>query len=143
MSFELNTQITINASPEEIWNVLIDFKSYPDWNPFITSIEGTPETGNQLKADIDGMKFKPLILESISNKKLVWKGRLLFKGLFDGEHSFEIIQQQESCLFIQSEKFTGILVPFFKKKLSIDTKQGFISMNEKFKQRIEAKKTNN
>ena len=42
MPLTLTTQITINASPEEIWTELIDFKSYPEWNPFINKIEGIP-----------------------------------------------------------------------------------------------------
>lgn len=141
MSLTLNTEITINASSEEIWNELLDFNSYPSWNPFITSISGTPEKGNQLEANIGGMKFKPVILESKKDKKLVWLGKLGFKGLFDGEHSFEITPHSQGCKFTQSEKFSGILVTFFKKKLMKDTKQGFINMNEKLKERIEAKKS--
>lgn len=137
MSLTLHTEITINATPQEIWEELTKFDSYPSWNPFITSLSGIPKKGNQLKADIGGMKFKPVVLESIKDKKLVWLGKLLFKGLFDGEHSFEIIPQQTGCKFVQSEKFTGILVPLFKKKLVKDTKEGFISMNEKLKERIE------
>ena len=50
MPLTLTTQITINASPEEIWTELIDFKSYPEWNPFINKIEGIPLKGNKLKA---------------------------------------------------------------------------------------------
>jgi hypothetical protein len=140
MSLTLNTEITINATPEDVWKELINFNSYPTWNPFITSIKGTPTKGNKLIANISGMKFKPIVLESIPNKKLVWLGKLLFKGLFDGEHSFEIIPQQQGCKFIQSEKFNGILVPFFKKKLMEATKGGFISMNEQLKERVENKK---
>ena len=140
MSLHLHTEIIINATPEEIWNELTDFHSYPDWNPFITTITGTPEKENLLKANIGGMKFTPKVLESIPNQKLVWKGKLMLNGIFDGEHSFEIIPQQHSCKFVQSETFTGILIPFFKKKLETDTKQGFIDMNKKLKERVEHKK---
>lgn len=140
MPLTLTTQITINASPEEIWTELIDFKSYPEWNPFINKIEGIPLKGNKLKATIADMKFKPLILESIPNKKLVWLGKLGIKGLFHGEHSFEIIPQQKGCKFIQNEKFSGILVPFFKNKLMKETKEGFNSMNKELKKRVEIKK---
>ncbi|MDA9262386.1 SRPBCC domain-containing protein [bacterium] len=115
MPLTLTTQININASAEEIWSELIDFKSYPEWNPFINKIEGIPLKGNQLKATIGNMKFKPNVLESIPNKKLVWLGKLFIKGVFDGEHSFEIIKQSTNCLFIQKENFRGLLVPFFKK----------------------------
>lgn len=137
MQLELTSEIIINASSEEIWNELIDFNSYPEWNPFISSIQGNPEKGNCLKANIDGMKFSPIILESIPNNKLVWLGKLGIKGVFDGKHSFEIISQDKACLFVQSEIFTGLLVPLFKKKLNKDTKEGFIKMNQALKARIE------
>ncbi|MDB9931814.1 SRPBCC domain-containing protein [Flavobacteriales bacterium] len=141
MSLQLSTEIRIKVSSQEIWQELIDFNSYPSWNPFITKIEGIPKQHNQLKASIGGMKFKPIVLESTPNKKLVWLGKLLFKGFFDGKHSFEIIEEVNKCVFIQSETFTGILDPLFKKKLKTDTKQGFEAMNEALKLRVESKKS--
>lgn len=137
MSLNLHTEIIINTNPQKVWEHLTDFSSYPSWNPFITSISGCPEKGNELEALIGGMKFKPEVLESVPNKKLVWMGKLLFKGLFDGKHSFELIEKEGSCKFIQSEKFTGILVPLFRKKLMTDTKKGFEEMNKALKQRAE------
>ncbi len=141
MSFTLYTEITINATPQEIWDELTHFTSYPSWNSFITSIAGTPEKGNKLHATIGGMKFQPIVQESIPNKKLVWLGKLGLKGIFDGEHSFEIIPQQNGSLFVQKENFSGLLVPLFKKKLVKDTKLGFIAMNKQLKERIETKKS--
>ncbi|MEN8927487.1 MAG: SRPBCC domain-containing protein [Flavobacteriales bacterium] len=138
MSLTLHTEITINATQEEIWTQLTDFNSYPSWNPFITSISGTLAKGNKLETNIAGMNFKPTVLESIPNKKIVWLGKLLLKGLFDGEHCFEIIPQEQGCLFVQAEKFSGILVPLFRKKLEIETKEGFQKMNKMLKQRVEA-----
>lgn len=141
MSLQLSTEIRIKVSSQEIWQELIDFNSYPSWNPFITKIEGIPKQHNQLKASIGGKKFKPIVLESTPNKKLVWLGKLLFKGFFDGKHSFEIIEESNKCVFIQSETFTGILDPLFKKKLKTDTKQVFEAMNEALKLRVESKKS--
>ena len=37
---ELKTTIEINASPAKVWEVLLDFEKYPDWNPFIKNIRG-------------------------------------------------------------------------------------------------------
>ena len=32
---EINTAIEIISSPQNIWRILIDFKNYPKWNPFL------------------------------------------------------------------------------------------------------------
>ncbi len=37
---QISTEIEINASPERVWQVLTDFPSLPDWNPFLQTAEG-------------------------------------------------------------------------------------------------------
>jgi hypothetical protein len=143
MAKEIKTEIVINATPERIWAILTNFDNYPNWNPFIKSIKGDVKVGNKIAARIEppkasGMTFKPKILVFEKNKELRWIGHLLFSGLFDGEHKFELIDNGNgTTTFIQSEKFKGILVPFFKKKLDNNTRQGFELMNVKLKELAE------
>ena len=47
---ELRAEIEIDADPDSVWAVLMDFEAYPEWNPFITSIEGSQARGSQLRA---------------------------------------------------------------------------------------------
>ncbi len=136
---QIITEIKIKSSPEKVWKVLTDFPNYPTWNPFIKSIEGKVAVGNNIKASIDGMNFKPEVLVYKENKEFRWIGSLLFKGLFDGEHYFQIKDYKDGTVtFIQGENFSGILVGMFAKKLDNETKAGFIAMNEQLK--IEAEK---
>jgi hypothetical protein len=143
MAKEIHSQIIIRATSEKIWSVLTDFKNYSLWNPFIKSIEGNAAVGNKIKASIEppgakGMTFKPKVISFDKNKKFSWQGHLLFPGLFDGEHIFEIIELKDgTCTFIQREKFKGILVPLFSKMLDVNTLQGFEQMNQKLKERAE------
>lgn len=145
MAKEIKTEILINSSPEIVWAVLTNFDDYPNWNPFIKSIKGEAKVGKKITARIEppdakGMTFKPKILVFDQNKELRWLGNLLFAGLFDGEHKFELIDNKNgTTTFIQSEKFKGIFVPMFKKMLEINTKKGFEEMNEKLKQVAEKK----
>lgn len=143
MAKEIKTEILINATPEKVWSILTNFDNYPNWNPFIKSITGEVKVGNKITARIEppqakGMTFKPKILTFETNKEFKWLGHLLFVGLFDGEHKFELIDNRNGTTsFIQSEKFKGILVPLLKKLLDNNTKNGFEEMNRKLKELAE------
>ena len=140
---KIETQIEIAAPAGHVWSLLTDFASYPQWNPFIRSIEGQLEIGQQLNVFIQpvgskGMRFKPSVLVVEPNRELRWKGKLLLPGLFDGEHYFRIESRPQGAIFFQGEVFTGILVPLFRRSLDGATKQGFIAMNEALKQKAES-----
>ena len=42
-------EITINASPEEVWSVLINTGEYDQWNPVMKLLEGEVKEGHQVK----------------------------------------------------------------------------------------------
>jgi len=138
----IRTEILINADITKVWDVLMDFNSYPKWNPFITSISGAPKLGNRLTVSINppggkGMTFKPNILTLEANKEFRWKGKLGINGIFDGEHYF-ILESVDKDItkFIHGEKFSGLLVPLVCKMLD-KTQKGFQLMNESIKKECE------
>jgi hypothetical protein len=140
---EIKTDILINATPSKVWAILTNFDNYPNWNPFIKSITGQVAVGNKITARIEppdatAMTFTPKVLAFETNREFRWLGHLLFAGLFDGEHKFELIDNQNgTTTFIQSESFKGILVPLFKKMLTTNTTNGFNLMNQKLKELAE------
>lgn len=137
MSLELKTSIKIHSNAEQIWKVLTNFSEYNDWNPFILSVDGQVNEGNRIKVDLGNMTFKPEVLVYEKNKEFRWLGHLIFKGLFDGEHYFKIIENEDdTCTFVHGEKFKGFLIPMLKKKLLTETKMGFESMNKALKKRV-------
>lgn len=138
MTKQIKTSITINASREKIWEILMDFENYPKWNSFIKSVSGNVKVGNQIQIKLQGMTFKPVVLILNKNTELKWLGHLWFKGLFDGEHKFYLTSNGNAAThFEQSEKFSGILVTLFSKSLDKDIKIGFEKMNNELKFRAE------
>lgn len=137
------TEIEINAPASKVWEILTDFDKYPDWNPFLISLYGKPEPGKTFSVSIkpDGKKpmtFKPVCLKFERNSEFRWQGNLFFKGLFDGEHIFEMIEiEPNRTRFIHRENFSGILVSILWKQLDTNTRRGFEKMNEKLKERAE------
>ena len=137
---ELKTSITIAASPERVWQVLSDFSRYSEWNSFITAINGEVAEGKTIEALINGMTIRPKILAFKPNEELRWKGKLFVKGLFDGEHSFTLVDNQDgTTTFLHNEKFNGIFVGLLRKTLDTTILDGFRKMNEELKKEAETR----
>lgn len=140
MKKEIKTAILIHATPVKVWATLTDFDNYPSWNPFVKFLRGDVKVGNKITVQLEQSKgktmtFKPKVLAFDVNKEFRWQGHLLFKGLFDGEHKFELVDNGNgTTTFCHSEKFNGLLVSLFSKQLDTNTKTGFEAMNKKLKE---------
>lgn len=117
----------------------MDFGSYPEWNPFIISIIGKPKLRERLRVTLQApgskpMVFKPQVTLLKREKQFGWLGSLFIRGVFDGHHIFEIEElDNNKCLLVQREDFSGLLVPLLWKSLDTKTRAGFMAMNEKVK----------
>jgi hypothetical protein len=140
----LETEVTISATTEVVWDILLDHKAYPEWNPFIIQISGPTQPGENLLVNIkppEGkpMEFKPLVLANKKEKEFRWIGKLFVKGIFDGEHYFllESVGPNETR-FTQGENFTGILSGVMMKMIGENTLVGFENMNKALKKQAES-----
>lgn len=133
----IRTEITINASKETVWQVLMNFENYDNWNSFITSIKGEPIVSQVIEATIMNgdkpIKFTPEVLVTDENKEFRWKSKMFVKGLFDGEHYFKLEEVEGKTKFTHGEIFTGLLSGMIYKMIGDNTKKGFKAMNEGLK----------
>jgi hypothetical protein len=142
---ELHTDIEINAPAGHVWHILADLASYPSWNPFIPRISGTLAPGARLKVHLTppggmGITLQPTVLAAEPSRELRWRGNLLVRGLFDGEHRLAIEALGANRVrFVQEERFTGVLVPLFARSLDQHTLPGFRAMNRALKERAESR----
>ncbi len=140
---KIQTEIIIQAPVSQVWNTLMDFDDYPNWNPFIKEIGGSQKVGARLTAfiqpkDQQPMKFQPLVLVNEKEKEFRWIGHLFVKGLFDGEHYFHLSPiNANSTKFIHGEHFSGVLVYLILKLIKENTIKGFKAMNEALKKKVE------
>jgi hypothetical protein len=79
MTREIKTTIEIDAPTNTVWAMLTDFSRYSEWNPFIRSIYGKAQQGEQLEILIHppggkGMTFRPIILALQPEAELRWLG---------------------------------------------------------------------
>lgn len=137
---EIVTEIEIDATPAQVWSLLGNPESYPDWNPFIVSMQGELVEGatltNRLRPEVGReMTFRPTVLRVESERELRWLGRLVLPRLIDGEHYFLLEARDGGTRLVHGERFHGVLLWF------IDTRPfraDFERMDRALKARVEA-----
>ena len=141
---QISTEIAIKAPSKKVWSILMDFGAYGGWNPFIQSISGEGRVNTKLSAflkppHMKGMNIKPKIVKVDENREFRWRGHLLFPGLFDGEHIFELREENSGTVFVQREELKGLLSSSILKKADHNTLIGFEEMNRALKDLAEKK----
>ena len=131
----------IDAPPDVVWTVLLEFEAYPEWNPFVRDLEGLPLEAEHLQVRIEppdsgGMTVRPEVVAAEENRRLAWLGRLGVPFLFDGYHEFHLEPVDENrTRLLHRETFRGALVPLLLDEVRVE--QGFREMNETIKERVE------
>jgi len=83
--------------------------------------------------------FTPTVLAARADRELRWIGRIGPGWVFDGEHRFLIEPLGNGRVRVtQSERFTGVAVPFYQDYLDANTLPQFRAMNRSLADRIAA-----
>jgi hypothetical protein len=139
----LSSEIVIDASSDVVWQVLVDFDSYPTWNPVEIQAHGEARVGATFEhTSVVGrrkpMSFRARIIEADPPRALAWSGRLVIPGLFDVRHHFEIDPLEANQVRLrQFEYFSGLLIPFMRAVLR-DTQAAIELANAAIKKRAES-----
>jgi hypothetical protein len=138
----IESSIDIDAPPEKVWAILMDFDAYPDWNPFITRIKGEQAVGGKLEAYLSlsegkGMTFKPTVKVFEDGTELTWLGIMFVPHVFDGRHTLRVEPREGGSTFVHRESFSGLLAGLMMRFIGESTENGFRAMNEALKARVE------
>jgi hypothetical protein len=138
----LRSEILIDAPPDVVWAVIVDFERYGEWNPFVVDIRGTAVVGTRLRVTMSppggrGVTLNPRVTEVDEAAVLEWFGHLAWRGIFDGRHRFELHRTETGTRLVQHEVFSGALVRLFAGSLDRRTLAGFHAMNAALKARSE------
>jgi len=142
MAKRLSADVDIDATPEQVWEVLTDLAAYPAWNPFILRAEGAVELGRRLTVTMQPVggratTLRPRLVEVDVPRQLRWRGTSGMPGLMDAEHAFTLEPRGSGTRLVQQEDFRGVLVPFLAAWLDRSTLPAFVAMNEALKSRAE------
>ncbi|MCG2462728.1 SRPBCC domain-containing protein [Flavobacteriaceae bacterium F89] len=135
-----HTNIKIRKPIDEVWRVLTDFKSYPNWNPLVGKLTGEVKEGGTIKTHIIplGKAYYPKILSYKKEEEIIWQGAQGAKFLLSGKHYYKLqpLDNKNTELF-HGEYFTGILSYFLPKSLLQKMENTFVEHNEALKKRLE------
>jgi len=117
--FTIEKSLEIEATAAEIWDQLVDVKSWPSWKPFIkkASVRGGYETvssGSGINFSLllgVGAASAPLrvtVVEFDPRKSLAWEGGV--RGLVHAIHGFELEERMGKTVVTSRETFSGALL---------------------------------
>lgn len=136
------TEITIQATPERVWNVLTDFDRYGEWSVFIREITGSPMVGSALRVVLSpkgkrGTTVRPRVSAAEAGRRFAWTGHLVHPFLFAGTHEFLLRADGHGrTRLIHAERFSGLL-PAIVRKPPKGAHDGFSRFNDTLKARAE------
>ena len=136
-----STETVIEAPREEVWFLLMDFDSYPEWNPYMPVVEGHPALGRTLDVRLeppggDAREIEASVVVYKPPRKLRWQSRLLAPGLRDLEYEVIVAPLGPNrTQVVQRARYEGLLVMFAD---SGPTTAGLESMASALKRRAEA-----
>ena len=112
-SRETTVSTLINATPEKIWQILVNVSNYKKWNSTIVSIEGEIKAGGEIKivpAINPNRTFKLKIKAFEPYTKMV-------SGDAMGSRTFLLEKVSGGTLFTMTEKIGSPLFPLFEKMI--------------------------
>lgn len=111
----VRSELTIHATPAEIWSVLTDRGSYSEWNPVLVRVGGDFEEGAMLSVETknpDGSSsvFVTRVAQVVPDKCLNQAGGI--PGLLTFDHTWRLEAVEGGTKVTQCEVFRGIGVLF-------------------------------
>lgn len=139
---EVLTQVEINATPQRVWQVLMDFASYPEWNSEFWPEGAEVKPGAKLRVHLNPrgrlkVSFRTTVTQADRERILCWVGRLP-AGLLEGRHSFSIVPLGPNRVrFVQREVYTGLLVFAYIRVTKGWLRRMYDKMNQELRARAE------
>ncbi len=142
---ELQTEIRIAASIDQVWQVLTDFDHWKDWNPMVNSANGNAALDSKVSITMrgpngkDAMKYQAAVLEVSPPKSFRWRATMMSGLIFTNDRVFELREENGGTVFINKEEFSGLMVPLFWNKMNQFVVPMLEEMNNALKNKLEAK----
>ncbi len=137
-----SAEININASPEDVWQILTDGDAYPQWDPGMDRIEGAFALGEKISfyTKLSPDRAFPVTITAFEpSQQMVLTGGMP-AGLFKSERTHTLASEGNGgTKFTTREIFSGPLLPLFGRSIP-DLTENFEAFANGLKARAEETK---
>ena len=107
--------VTINASPHDVWQVLIDIDRYPQWNRYATEAVGELRVGGEVTINVprQGEKRGPVnnrVTELVIDQRLCWRSLSWYKFLVYGIRCRHLEAQPDGTTVFREVETMNVLL---------------------------------
>jgi hypothetical protein len=141
---KIATEIMLQAPPEKIWNTIIDFPTYPEWNRFLKAVRGQAVPDAPLEVDIhyygkDVQKQSGVVTGLIAPKYFSWVWKHKWGPWFlSAEHVIRLKDKEDGrTVFFQEMYYTGLGLKFRRRDMEHMAKLSMGKLNDDIKDRVE------
>ena len=114
-----DVEADINATPDEVWAILVNSADYTSWDSGVAKVEGTIADGSKIKVFSEispGRAFPVKVALDRPGGRMTWTGGMPL-GLFKGVRTFTVSSGDGGSHFHMREEFSGPLLKLIWKSM--------------------------
>ena len=140
---QLKAKIQIAAKIDQVWKTLTDFENWHEWNPTVKRVTGQATQGTTLNITMPGkagkdMSYPAQIINLQPPTLFRWRAKMIAGFLFANGRVFELKEHDGGTLLVNTEEFSGLMVPLMGNKLNQFVVPALNKMNEALKAKLES-----
>lgn len=139
------TEIIINSPKQDVWNKLVDFANYNEWNPFVLEATADFRVGGKIRFLEDLQEFgkhwlTATFLDIQEPDRFLWQGNYMADFVFRVRHGFKLESiSNEQTRFIHSHENGGLLIYYLNYRgVFSRSREGYFRYNEALKKLCES-----
>lgn len=142
MSFVIERTLDINASAEQVWEVLTDFPRYGEWNPFVVECRSTLKPGEAYDMKVKLMAFPQRqvewMLEHVPGRKFAYQMKPFPLGALRSYRSHEVVAAGAGrARYTSYFRLEGWMMPLVRAMVGSRIESGMRGMWEGLQKRSE------
>ena len=140
---KISQEIRIDAPAEKTWRALMDFASYPEWNPLLPSLEGGAGPEAVLRAVVsplgmDRRRVMAKVTGYVSPRYFsLESAHRLGEWFYREEFVFRMKEREASVIFFAEAYVTGLSLRFRRSAVERGFRLPLIRLCESLKERVE------